>query len=306
MLPRLLRTLLPLLPQGLGFALTRALASIPSKTALKAHDREVLNAARRIAFGADQRKVAWVWGEGPTVVFVHGWGGRAAQMVGLARLVAENGFQVVVFDVQAHGESAGRCVSFRHFIDDLAELVAYLGFPIHAYVGHSAGALCMMAARERHHLRAAHYVCLCAPSAPYVPVREIQQRLNPRADMLRRCEAYYAAQFDRSWQELDQGAAFRYAGQGRLLLIYDVDDARVDHRDDARVRAVWPAARVIKTRGLGHQKVLWDRGVAHDVIEFLRDVPLQSDVDGARDIDTAADTLPASATGVASVNARVD
>lgn len=305
MLLRIVRLLLPLLPRGLGFALTRSLASIPSKPPVKAHDREVLGAARRIAFGVECRKVAWIWGEGPPVVFVHGWGGRAGQMAGLAKQVADNGFRVVVFDVRAHGESAGRRVSFRHFIDDLAELVGFLGVPIHALVGHSAGALCMMAARELRGLRAAHYVGLCAPRAPYVPVREIQQRLNPREGVLRRCEAYYAAQFDRSWQDMDQGGAFRYAGQGRLLLIYDRDDPRVDHGDGACIQAVWPSAQIITTRGLGHQKVLWDPGIAHDVIEFLRDAPLQRDVEASRDMESAADPHATSATIVAIANARI-
>jgi len=264
------RLLLPLLPHRLAFALARTLASIPSIAPLKAHDRKVLDAALRIEFGRDRRKVAWVWGQGPTVVFVHGWGGCAGQMVGLADRAARDGFRSVVFDVQAHGESAGRSVSFRHFIDDLAELSDFIGVPIHAYVGHSAGALCMMAARELRGLRAAHYVCLCAPRAPYVPVREIAQRLQPREGVLRRCEAHYAAQFERSWQDLDHGCAFRDPGHGRLLLVYDMDDARVDNSDDACIRSVWPAAQVIKTRGLGHQKVLWDANVCRYVLAFLQ------------------------------------
>lgn len=277
MLVQIVRLLLPLLPQRLAFVLTRTLASIPSNAPLKAHDRKVLDVARRIEFGSDRRKVAWIWGQGPTVVFVHGWGGGAGQMVGLAESAANDGFQSVVFDVQAHGESSGRSVSFRHFIDDLAELSDFLAVPIHAYVGHSAGALCMMAARELRGLRAARYVCLCAPRAPYVPVREITQRLNPRDDVLRRCEAYYASQFERSWQELDHGCAFRDTGHGRLLLIYDLDDARVDNNDDTIVRTVWPSAQVVKTRGLGHQKVLWDAHVSRDVLEFLQDENEASD-----------------------------
>lgn len=264
------RLVLPLLPRQLGFSLTRTLASIPTTVPLKPQDRCILAAAQSVDFGTSSRKIAWIWGQGPTVVFVHGWGGRGGQMVGLADKVVNCGFRSVVFDVRGHGESAGRSVSFRHFIDDLAELTSFIGAPIHAFVGHSAGALCMMAAREAHDLRAARYVCLCAPRAPYVPVREIKQRLNPPEDLLRRCEIHYAAQFNRSWHDLDQGCAYRYDGNGKLLMIYDLDDKRVDHTDDATVVSVWPSAQVKKTRGLGHQKILWDTHVADDVIAFLR------------------------------------
>lgn len=265
----LARSLLRFLPEDVAFALTRFLASIPSSAPFRPQDRAILERARRIEFGNRPKRVAWILGEGPLVIFVHGWGGRAGQMATLARHVADQGYQSVVFDGRAHGESAGRRIGFDNFIDDIVDLAAHLGQPLHACVGHSAGALCMMVARRLKGLRAARYVCLCAPFAPYVPIHEIRKRLNPSEAILRRCEAFFAGQFDMSWTQMAQGDAFRGDGRDPLLLVYDFDDERVDHADAERIRALWPSARIVKTTGLGHQKVLREPRVLAEVTDFL-------------------------------------
>ena len=48
-----------------------------------------------------QQLAGWQWGEGPTVVLVHGWGSRASRMRGLARALVGAGFRVVAYDAPA-------------------------------------------------------------------------------------------------------------------------------------------------------------------------------------------------------------
>lgn len=267
---RLVRPLLPLLPTSAAFTLVCTLASIPGRPALKARDHAALAAATRIPFGgAGRRKTAWAWGAGPTVLLVHGWGGRAAQMAPLAQYLAARGFRAVAFDVTAHGSAQGRRTSFRDFIADTAELAAHLGTELHACIGHSAGGLGMMAARERAGLRAARYVCLCAPLAPYVPVESIEQMVAPPPAVLARCVDYYAGQFELPWPELAQGRVYQPRPGERLLLIYDHDDPRVRHGDGERIRARWPDAALLKTHGLGHNGPLWNAAVHEAIADFL-------------------------------------
>lgn len=156
---------------------------------------------------------------------------------------------------------------FHNGVNDLAP---FLNQDVHAYVGHSAGALCTMAARKLKGVTAERYVCVCAPRAPYPPVNSIRKQLTPPPDMLKRYQAHFAAQFDASWDELDAGSSFAYANQGKLLLVYDEDDERVEHTDGEKIRAPWPSATLIKTTGLGHQKVLWSPGVIEEVAAFLQ------------------------------------
>ena len=149
------RILLKLLPESLAFRLTVLLASISPAPPLKARDKTALAAAEELRWGAGGRKRAWCWGDGPPVVLVHGWGGRATQMAPLAQHLASMGFAAWALDVHAHGQSAGLRIGFDRFIADIAEFCAQLPQPPRALIGHSAGGMTMMAARELRGLHAA-------------------------------------------------------------------------------------------------------------------------------------------------------
>ena len=46
-----------------------------------------------------------VWGDGPVVYLVHGWGGRGSQLASFVEPLLVAGFRVVMFDAPAHGDS---------------------------------------------------------------------------------------------------------------------------------------------------------------------------------------------------------
>ena len=51
------------------------------------------------------------WGAGPTVLLVHGWNGRGAQLGAFAPALVKSGYRVVTFDTPAHGRSPGRATN---------------------------------------------------------------------------------------------------------------------------------------------------------------------------------------------------
>jgi len=82
----------------------------------------------------------WSWGEGPSVVLIHGWNSRGSQMGWLARAIASRGFRAVVFDGPAHGRSPGRRTNLINHSAALVDVAT--GVPdLHGIVGHSFGAL---------------------------------------------------------------------------------------------------------------------------------------------------------------------
>ena len=60
-----------------------------------------------------KRLVAWSWGEGPTVLLVHGWEGRGSQMAAFAAPLAEAGFRAVAFDAPGAASSGVSAASTR-------------------------------------------------------------------------------------------------------------------------------------------------------------------------------------------------
>lgn len=248
------RTLVAALPASAAFHVMRSLAGrAPPRPAVTAAQQLALSQATALAYG--EGRTAWSWGHGPLVVLVHGWGGRAAQLAPLALNTSRRGYRCVAIDVTGHGDSAGRRTAWRCFIDDIAGLSRSLGQEVHAYLGHSAGGLAMMAARAIHGTRAQRYICVCAPSHPFPPIRAVRQRLNPRPALIDRYQEFIAQQFGTSWQRLEAGHAFADAGQN-LLLVYDQGDRFVEHAEGDRIQALCAGARLVKPTACGHTRVL--------------------------------------------------
>lgn len=254
-------------PEAIANSIVRTLAAMTRRPPISPLEQDAMARASRMSYG--ESNVAWVWGRGPLVVFVHGWSGRAAQMAPLALHVANLGFQSVAIDVTGHGNSPKRHTRWDYFFRDIAALSQSLREEINAYVGHSAGALCMMAARALKDIHARRYACICAPSFPFPPINVIQKKLNPKQAVLEHYKKYIAEQFETTWEELQAGCAYADAGSN-LLLFYDETDRFVDHSEGDKIQALCPGAQMVKTRAYSHQQILAAPELAQAVGEFLK------------------------------------
>lgn len=269
MLIKLARLTLKAVPESAGFAITDTLAAMTQRPALEAGEREAMAGAKPLRYGENDVNVAWSWGEGPLVVLVHGWSGRAGQMAPLAARIAALGFRVVALDVTGHGDSPGKHTHWRYFLRDIPALERRLGEPVYAYVGHSAGALTMMAARHAGDISASRYVCICAPSHPFPPINVIQKKLAPRPAIIERYKNFIAQQFGTTWDALFTGMVYQGLG-ANTLLFYDKTDRFVDHSEGDKVAAIAVGARLIKTDRYSHAKILTAPEMLSAVCEFLQ------------------------------------
>ncbi|WP_421934798.1 alpha/beta fold hydrolase [Phenylobacterium sp.] len=248
-----------------------ALLSLSRPMPLRPRDAELLEGADEFRFGPDDSRIAWAVGHGPPVLFVHGWGGRGTQMAGLARAVAADGYRSVFFDAGGHGDSRSEPIGFDTFIRDTSDLTTALGEDVHAWVGHSAGGLGMMAARRLLGLEAGRYVCISAPRFPYVPLETLKSSTGVADEVLDQVKPILATQFQTTWEGLEAGEAYVPDPGRPLLLAYDMDDERVRHADADAIADAWPGAEVLKTRTYGHNRILQAPEVWTGVRTFLRE-----------------------------------
>ena len=82
---------------------------------------------------------AYCWGEGPTVLLVHGWGGRGTQLGSFVKPLVESGYRVLAFDAPAHGRTPGKQTSGFELALAI-EAVAKRESSIHSIIAHSLGA----------------------------------------------------------------------------------------------------------------------------------------------------------------------
>ena len=91
---------------------------------------------------------AWTCGQGPRLVFAHGFTQTASSWKPIAALFADDGYEAVVVDVPGHGASSGVQVDLRRGADMLTSLCG-----AGVYIGYSLGGrLCMHAALMYPHL----------------------------------------------------------------------------------------------------------------------------------------------------------
>jgi pimeloyl-ACP methyl ester carboxylesterase len=254
------------LPEEIALGAVLTVASRPPRMEMSDEAAAALNTGIGLAT-APGAIPAWSWGDGPNVLLVHGWGGRAAQMASIAQSLAARGYRTVAFDVAGHGASPHAEARWEYFIRDIARLAHWLG-DVEAVVGHSAGGLAAMAARRASLLHANKFVCVCAPAYPYPPIRRAEQRFDPGPRVIERFKTYLGEQFQTTWSDLENGWAYEGAGSD-LLLYYDEGDRFVDPADGRRINKICPGSRLVMSSGFGHTRILSSTDAVCAIAEFL-------------------------------------
>ena len=210
---------------------------------------------------------AFVAGDGPAVLLVHGWGDHAARLGAFVAPLVEAGFRVVAVDLPAHGASPGRTTNAYEAAAALRAVADSLG-GVTAVVAHSMGGAETVLAMQQG--LAADRVVLLASAVRLehaVDVFTVLFDLPPRTiEGLRNAiERRFGSGV---WQDLaaDLSAADL---QVPALIVHDTDDAQVAFSDGEALAGAWPGARFMATSGLGHHRIVRDAAVIAAAVAFL-------------------------------------
>lgn len=215
-----------------------------------------------------RRIASWSWGSADraAVLLVHGWGGNAAQLRGFVSPLLAEGFRVVAFDHPAHGLSEGSLTGLPDLADALIE-VAWEHGGVRAVVAHSLGGPATALALARG-LPAERAVLVAAPSDLVGHSRRFA-RWHWMPEAARSAmQAAIEERFGVRWAELEIA---RIAPRlvAKALLIHDRDDRVVPWVQGRVFAQHWPGARLLRTAGLGHTRILRDENVLRAVADFV-------------------------------------
>jgi pimeloyl-ACP methyl ester carboxylesterase len=274
----------------------------------RSRGEELLGRARRFRVSAAGRRVeAWRWGRGPLVMLVHGWGGRAAQLTSFVAPLVARGFSVVAFDAPGHGRSGRGLSSAVDFACALRAVAG--GRKVHGILAHSLGAAAAALAM-RDGLHVGRVVFLGPVADPPSWVAPFAASLGISTPVVARLQERSERRLGLPWRELRLPELAQRL-DAPLLVVHDDRDVEVPLRDGAAIAAVWPAARLLETTGLGHNGALRDPDVVTEAVAHLTDgvatCPCGVPVEGAgmclqcrldrelfdRDVRWAARTPPA-------------
>ncbi len=256
-------------PEGAAAVAERMFLS-PRRRRRPPSEVEILATARRRTIRTEEGDlVAWEWGgddTAPRVLLVHGWEGRGAQLGALVDPLAELGFRVVTFDAAGHGESPGDRSSLFHFASGIERAAEQLG-PFHAIVTHSMGGPSTLWA-SRHGSLASRLVMIAPPIDLRDFTRTLSRTLGLPESVRGRVHRRLGARFGVPIEDA-RADVLAPAMHEPLLVIHDEDDREVPIAcGEALVRA-WPHAELVRTRGLGHQRILRDQQTLRAVVWFV-------------------------------------
>lgn len=255
-LGRLLGGLFP----GLAATLARRLATRP----LHRSRRPDPAGAEPVTFRFGLAGLRW-GSQGPRILALHGWEGRAAQFRGLGERLAARGYQLIALDAPAHGRSPGAEADPVVFADALQEVAAELG-PLHAVVGHSMGGASALYALSRG-LDSGRSVAIAAPAGLVGVLSRMSQALGLPEEARRRFFAKMESRTGLAPEALDIDC-FAVDLDQPLLVVHDHDDAVIPFADALRISRA-TRAELHETRGLGHREVLRDAQVLDRIVGFL-------------------------------------
>jgi pimeloyl-ACP methyl ester carboxylesterase len=250
---------------ALAGRLAARLFARPRRHARPERERALIARGTRVALPDGLHATAW--GAGPTVLLVHGWEGRGAQLGALVDPLVAAGYRVIALDGPAHGDSPGTTTTGPEFARALVATRDAVG-PLAAIVGHSFGGFTSWLAVSRG-LHTARVVTIGTPASVPEVLRDFLRliRLPEPAlpSMIAALEARVGAPM--ASFEVD---AFAPNIDVPVLVVHDTDDREVPYADGQRLASVF-GARLLTTTGLGHRRILFAPEVVTAVVEFIEE-----------------------------------
>jgi pimeloyl-ACP methyl ester carboxylesterase len=228
---------------------------------------DLLRTARARPMHVGARRIeTWVWGAGPSVLLVHGWGGRGAQLGAFVEPLVARGFSVVTFDAPGHGASDAGLVTIPEMTDAILAVAAARG-PLAGLIAHSVGATA--ATRALYEGLDGGAVVLVGPAADLVsPAVRFTTALGFTAAVRERMRQRIEARVGRSWSAFD-ATALAPTLHAPLLVIHDRGDAEVPWQHGLAITHAWRGAGLLTTDGLGHRRILRDPDVVAAAVAFM-------------------------------------
>jgi predicted alpha/beta hydrolase family esterase len=213
----------------------------------------------------------YTWGTGATyVLLVHGWAGRATQFRRFIKPFLAEGIRVVGFDGPAHGHSEGRRTSLPDFEECLKQIVAKEGKP-RAIIAHSFGGVAALFSITRG-LPVTRVINIASPTIADEVIKTYLRAINGSWETGLYFKRYIQKTQGKPFEEFSAlHFVSHFPKNIHLLLIHDENDKEVEIKHAEALIGVFPHANLIRTRKLGHTRILKDDEVIRRCVTFARD-----------------------------------
>jgi pimeloyl-ACP methyl ester carboxylesterase len=220
----------------------------------------------RVPYGNGWLSV-WSWGDGPAVLLMHGWGGRAVHLQEFVKPLLAEGFRVVAFDAPAHGRSDGVSTNLVECTGAALQVAGAVG-PVHGIIAHSFGSP-TAAMAVRHGLEVNRMVFIGAPASIGKLTHNIARVIGFPTRIPRLTQERIESRLGISMDDLETDRVMATLDVP-LLVFHDEEDRDVPWEDAQAIVRAAKEANLVTTSGLGHRRIIQDAEVVQQAVDFLR------------------------------------
>jgi pimeloyl-ACP methyl ester carboxylesterase len=207
------------------------------------------------------------WGNGPLVLFVHGWSGRGSQATHFVDALLQAGFGVLSFDAPAHGATPGKQTNMLVISDVILALHRHFG-DFHSAITHSFGGMILPYAIQQG-VRVGRIASICPPAGLEAILRNFQRMLSVPDLVIDLMISSLHKDFGADLAENISTIRNVSTLTTPAIVIHDEDDEDIPWQSGKQVADAWPGARFILTHKLGHRRILRASETVQTVVDFI-------------------------------------
>lgn len=267
MMQWLFKVLTPIIPGIMGNYAYKIWFT-PQRTKLPLQEVNAAQKAKASFIEVDGCKIrVWSWGEGPTVLFIHGWGGRGTQISSFIEPLNQKGFRVMSFDMPAHGESQGIQTNVFIIAKVLNQIVNQID-NFHGVITHSFGGIVLGHSFQSQ--AAPHcLVLICPPAVVHTALNKFSDTLKlPKA-----IQQYISTRLKKDFGDdvFDRLSLVKNASiiSQPVLIVHDKDDDFVPYQDGEVLVNALQNGTLFETKGFGHIKILFEPTIVERIVNFI-------------------------------------
>ncbi|MCD9015337.1 alpha/beta hydrolase [Parachryseolinea silvisoli] len=243
----------------------------PVRYPLPEKEKKAESFAQPFSFEAAHKRIqAYAWGpaNSPYVLLVHGWSGRATQFRRFVKPLLAKGYCVIGFDGPAHGRSQGSKTHIVEFEETLQKIVALKGVP-DTVIAHSfGGGAVLMAAM--HGLPIKKLINISSPTIGDEIINTYLRAIQGSPATGTFFKEYVLRAYGKPFDEFTALHFIRHLPTPlSLMLVHDANDREVSLAHAEALIREYPSAKLLRTEGLGHTRILKDNEVIHACETFI-------------------------------------
>ena len=224
----------------------------------------------------DKRIRCWKWGQGPGILFVHGWNGRGVNFAYFFKPFIDAGYSVITYDAPAHGKSEGHVTNYFELSDTVRSFLdPSHGFNIQGMIAYSIGASAAINCISKE--KPLIDVVLIAPA---LKLKEILfNAFNHHGipeiiyqNLVTDMERYYGYDVHQ-----DNPDVLAKTISTKMLIVHDKDDRTIPYTDSKILSEKKDNIFLYTTEGLGHKRILRDNAVVDVITSYIFNGQLKHD-----------------------------